>query len=211
AGFCVYWFYGRTRPGIESALLHVVRRIAARELIAGSLDAELKQIIRERDGIVRDRFDAMIEDGAVLDIAKRMSCDEFFDLAAKTMSPRIGVSAHALVDALRARERESSTVLAPGLAIPHVIIDGEGAFDILLARSRGGIDFSGGTSPVHIAFVLVGTRDERTLHLQALSAIAQVVQSPGFEKRWMAATTEQELRDIVLLAERRRPGGSRRE
>jgi mannitol/fructose-specific phosphotransferase system IIA component (Ntr-type) len=89
-----------------------------------------------------------------------------------------------------------------------VIIEGEGAFDVLLARARDGIDLSEGKPPVHIAFVLVGTRDERTLHLQALSAIAQVVKSPNFEERWMAATSEQGLRDIVLLAERRRVGAS---
>jgi mannitol/fructose-specific phosphotransferase system IIA component (Ntr-type) len=203
-GFCVYWFYGRSGPGIESALLHVIHRIAAREMVTGSLDAELKEIIRERDNIVRDRFDSIIEKSPILDLDDRVSCGDFFTAAAATLSPRVGVSEQELVEALRARERESSTVLAPGLAIPHVIIEGEGSFDILLARSRDGIDLSDEKPPVHIAFVLVGTRDERTLHLQALAAIAQVVKSPDFEKRWMAAPSEQALRDIVLLAERRR-------
>ncbi len=140
----------------------------------------------------------------VLDIDGAMTSDEFFDLVASALAPRVGVSPPALLEALRVRERESSTVRAPGLAIPHVVIEGEGAFGILLARSREGIALSEGKSPVHIAFVLVGTGDERSLHLWALSAIAQVVSSADFEERWMAATTEQALRDLVLLAERRR-------
>ncbi|MBN2564610.1 MAG: amino acid permease [Candidatus Eisenbacteria bacterium] len=205
AGFCVYWFYGRTKPGIESALLHVIHRIAAKELVTGSLDAELKEVIRERDNIVRDRFDAIIEDCVVLDIDDPMSCDQFFGAVSKELAPRVGMDPEALVEALRARERETSTVLAPGLAIPHVIVEGEGMFDILMARSRAGVTLSESKPPVHIAFVMVGTVDNRDLHLRALSAIAQVVQSPGFEQRWMGAKSEQELKDIVLLAERRRP------
>jgi len=204
-GFCVYWFYGRTKPAIESAMLHVIRRIAAKELVTGALNAELKEIIRERDGIVRDHFDEIMENGAVLDLERSVSREEFFAAAAAALAPRTGMERVALVDALEARERESSTVVAPGLAVPHVIVDGEDIFDILLVRAREGIRLAEGTPPVRIAFVLVGTIDHRDLHLRALSAIAQVVQSPGFESRWMEAKDEQELRDTVLLAERRRP------
>jgi amino acid transporter/mannitol/fructose-specific phosphotransferase system IIA component (Ntr-type) len=204
AGFCVYWFYGRRRPNRESALLHVINRIAAKELVTGSLEEELKDIIRERDGIVRDRFHGLVEDSGVLDIDGAMTADEFFDLVSSALAPQVGVSQPALLEALRARERESSTVLAPGLAIPHVVIEGQSAFGILLARSREGIALAEGKPPVHVAFVLVGTGDERSLHLWALSAIAQVVSSTGFEERWMAATSEQALKDIVLLSDRRR-------
>ncbi len=207
AGFCVYWFYGRRRPNRESALLHVIHRIAAKELVTGLLEEELKDIIRERDGIVRDRFDGLVEDSVVLDIEGAMTSEEFFDLVSSALAPRVGVSQPVLLEALRARERESSTVLAPGLAIPHVVIEGEGAFGVLLARSREGIALAEGKSPVHIAFVLVGTGDERGLHLWALSAIAQVVSGADFEERWMAATTEQALKDIVLLSDRRRVRG----
>lgn len=204
AGFCVYWFYGRRGASRETALLHVIHRIAAKGLVTGSLEEELKDIIRERDGIVRDRFDALIEESVVLDIDCAKTCDEFFDLVSNALAPRIGVSQPVLLEALRAREREGTTVLAPGLAIPHVVVEGERAFAVLLARSRKGIVLSDEKPPVHIAFVLVGSKDERSLHLWALSAIAQVVSSAGFEERWMAATTEQALKDIVLLADRRR-------
>ena len=74
------------------------------------------------------------------------------------------------------REEESSTVLTPNLAIPHIIIDGEKTFDVLLVRARGGICFSDAAPCVHAIFVLVGTRDERNFHLRALAAIAQIVQ-----------------------------------
>ena len=57
---------------------------------------------------------------------------------------------------------------------------------------------------VHILFVLVGSGGERVLHLKILAAIAQVVQNPEFDKKWLEAQSEDELRNIILLAERRR-------
>jgi len=53
-------------------------------------------------------------------------------------------------------------------------------------------------------FVLVGTRDKRNLHLRALAAIAQIAQDESFDQKWLTARNTDELRDIVLLAERKR-------
>ncbi|MGB3194064.1 MAG: amino acid permease, partial [Phycisphaerae bacterium] len=176
AGFAIYWFYGRARTERESALLHLVQRLTAKELVTGSLEAELKEVIRERDDIVLDRFDRLIEHSTVLDLEQGMSMEEFFRLVAERLAGRLKVPAPVLLERLLARERESSTVLSPGLAIPHVIVEGEGMFEVLLARSRQGITFAKDAQPVRSVFVLVGTRDERNFHLRALSAIAQVVQ-----------------------------------
>lgn len=203
-GFAVYWFYGRARTQRESALLHLIERITARELVTGSLEAELKDIIRERDEIVLDRFDHIIEKSTTIDLDEAMPVEDFFGLVAEKMAGRLRISKPALLELLVAREAESSTVLRPGLAIPHIVIEGEKTFDILLARSREGIVFSEDAPRVHLAFVLVGTRDERNFHLRVLSAIAQIVQSHGFDKKWMRARGEQALRDVVLLAERQR-------
>jgi len=203
-GFGAYWFYGRARVERESALLHLVQRLTAKELVTGSLEAELKDIIRERDEIVLDRFDRLVEKSLVLDLGEGLPAEAFFARVAEALAPRVGTNAATLQNCLLERERESSTVLRPGLAIPHVVIEGEKTFDILLARSREGIRFSEDAPPVHSAFVLVGTRDERNFHLRALSAIAQIVQAPGFEKKWLAARGEQALRDAVLLGERKR-------
>jgi len=64
--------------------------------------------------------------------------------------------------------------------------------------------FPSESAAVHAVFVLIGTRDERHFHLQALSAIAQIIQDPDFERKWMAAKSKEALRDIVLLSTRMR-------
>jgi len=204
AAIFIYWFYGRIRTNREYALLHLIERVTAKELTSYSLESELREIIRERDDVIKDRFDSVVEECVVLDIEESISLEEFFKLAADAMSERLELDPSVLFALLAEREKETSTVLNPDLAIPHIIIKGEKTFDMLLVRSRKGISFSPDYPNVHTVFVLAGTKDERNFHLRVLSAIAQIVQDPTFEHRWMAARNKQALRDIILLGKRKR-------
>ncbi|MBL7187921.1 MAG: amino acid permease [Phycisphaerae bacterium] len=203
-GFCTYWFYGRKYVQGESALIHLIHRITAKELVTGSLDAELRDIVRERDDIVSDSFDSMIEKCIVLDLKRPVILEEFFTLASEKLSERLSMDASSLMKLLVAREQESSTVLSSSLAIPHIVIEGEKRFDILVARSREGIVFSQNAPNVHAVFILLGTKDERNLHLRALSAIAQIAMEQQFEQRWLAARDTTAVRNLILMSTRRR-------
>lgn len=204
AGLFVYWVYGRIRTGREFALLHLIERITAKELTSRTLETELKEIIRERDDIVQDRFDRVIERAIVLDIAEPVGLDRFFQIVAETMAERLHLTKEEFVELLRRREEESSTVLNPELAIPHIVIDEENVFEILLARCRPGVNFSETAPAVKSVFVLAGSKNERNFHLRALAGIAQIVRDPHFEEDWMRARNEEDLRDIILLGKRRR-------
>ncbi|MFH1477028.1 MAG: amino acid permease [Verrucomicrobiota bacterium] len=203
-GFCLYWFYGRHRSQSESAMLHLVQRLTSRDLATGTLEAELKDIIRVRDDIAIDRFDKLIEHCPVLDLERTMDSEEFFTRAAEVLAARMKVPAEQVRRQLAAREQEGSTVLAPHLAIPHIIIEGPAAFDMLIARSKPGIRFSAEAPAISAAIVLAGSKTERNFHLRCLAAIAQVMQAPDFEARWLAANGEQALRDIFELSRRPR-------
>lgn len=203
-GLFIYWFYGRIRANREFALLYLLRRITAKELVSRTLESELRDIIRERDDIIKDRFDRLIERSPIIDLEGVLSSEELFRLIAGTMAEATGVSSEGLYNLLQARERESSTAITPFLAIPHIIIEGEKRFSICLVRSREGIQFGPETPAVRAVFVLIGTQDERNFHLRALSAIAQIVHDPAFESRWMSATSREGLRDIILLGKRKR-------
>lgn len=203
-GFLIYWFYGRIRTAREFALLHLIERITAKELTTYSLETELKEIIRERDDITKDRFDTIIEQCIVLDIDKEMALDDFFKLVSDTLSKSVKVEASKIFRLISNRERETSTVIAPGIAIPHIIIDGRKLFDILLVRCKKGIKFSESAPKVQVVFVLIGSKDERNFHLRALAAIAQILQDTNFKKEWMTAKNEKALKDVVLLGKRMR-------
>jgi len=204
AGLAWYAAYVRAKVGRRSALIHVVERIVDRKLGTGTLEGELKDILVERDNIVEDRFDRLIKTCTILDMEGPTTYEEFFETVAYHASQHLHTSADSLYHQLVDREKESTTAIAPGLAIPHMIIQGEQKFDILLARCKRGIRFQESGPPVHTVFVLLGTRDERSFHLKSLMWIAQIARNAEFRQRWMNARDEQELRNIILLAARER-------
>ncbi len=209
AGGFVYWFYGRIRTNREYALLHLIERITAKELTSYSLEDELREIIRQRDEIVKDRFDHIVEKCVVMDIDRAVSAEELFHLVSGKLSARLSVQDEKIYKRLVAREEESSTVLSDNLAIPHIVVEGEHVFDVLIARCKDGVAFSDARKQVRAIFVIAGSKDERNFHLYSLSAIAQIVQDPNFERRWSAAQNVEVLRDIVLLGERKRPAAGK--
>ena len=204
-GFLIFLLYGRKRTKMQYALLHIIERAIDKTFLKDrSLESELKEIIKERDEIKIDRFDKIIEKSPILDIGKKMEMYEFFKITAKEISKEIHIEPDKILKQLLRRERESSTAIRKDLAIPHIIIDGEKIFRILIARCRKGIYFSPFAQDVKAVFVIIGTRDERNFHLRALSSIAQIVQDPQFEKKWEEAKDKEALRDIILLGKRRR-------
>jgi mannitol/fructose-specific phosphotransferase system IIA component (Ntr-type) len=200
-GLLWYWLYGRIRSNRQSALFHLVRRITAKELDSYSLNAELKEILLERDEIVEDRFDVLVQHAIVLDLEGCLEMEDTFKTFSDLLSVRVGLSSQEMFTLLMDRERDSSTMIAPGLAIPHIILPGEKKFEILLARCKDGVIFNPDAEPVHALFVLAGTYDERNFHLKALMSIAKVVQRADFMEKWLKATGEEGLRDIILLGE----------
>ncbi len=203
-GLFAYWFYGRIRSNREFALLHLIERITDKELTERGLETELKDIIRERDEIIIDRFDEVISNSIVMDIPNSIELEDFFNKVSDSLSEKLFISKELIYKKLIERETESPTVLSPTLAIPHIIIEGQQKFVVLMARCKDGIKFSDDAPDIKTVFVLMGTKDERNFHLRALSAIAQVVQDKSFEKKWMDARNTEELKDAVLLGERKR-------
>jgi len=203
-GFLAYWFYGRLRGYREYALLHLIESITAKELTSYTLETELKEIIRERDGLEKDRFDETVEHCVVLDFEKKLDREALFHEVAAELSKSLEMSSRKLFNLLVKREKDSSTVISPAIAIPHMVVPGKKRFAILIARSKQGLHFSESAPDVKAVFVLVGTKDERNFHLVSLAAIAQIVHEDGFERKWLAAKGEQSLRDLVLLGKRRR-------
>jgi amino acid transporter/mannitol/fructose-specific phosphotransferase system IIA component (Ntr-type) len=203
-GVAGYWFYGRKRVGKDYALLHVVARLTARELVSGTLEQELKEIVRERDEIALDRFDEIVGRCHILDIPESIDFGQCCHLLADALSVPLGVSEVSLARKFIDREKDSSTVLSPFLAVPHIVIQGSGRFEVVLIRAKKGIRFSEANPGIRAVFVLAGTADERNFHLRALANIAQIAQESDFETRWMNARGKEGIRDVVLLGKRKR-------
>jgi len=182
----------------EYAMVNLVEKARAKQLPVPMCENEVRKIIEKTTTFTEDRFETLISNSHVLDIPERIDVNNFFDRVAHAMAGDLNISASVLYDMLYQREQEVSTVLAPGIALPHIIIQGEHLFSILIARSKKGIVFSEAKPRVYASFVLVGTKDERDFHLRALSSIARIVLTPNFENRWKRARNEKALRHVLM-------------
>lgn len=202
----ILWYFVFVKPKIsrDSAFMFVVERVTDRQIATGSLREELREIIKEREEIIEDEFDTLIKNALIIDLPEKTSFDDFVKIASETLNKRLKTDTATLAKLFIAREKQSCTALRPGLAIPHIIIEGKQKFDILLVRATKGIIFPDAPEPVHIVFALVGTKDMRNFHLRALMAIAQITEQHDFDRKWCQAKTVEDLRDIVLLGKRKR-------
>lgn len=200
-----YKFYARQHASSDYALIYCLERLVSKdkEFSSPSLLSELKEIVIRRDGVVPDQFHGLVEAGRVLDFDQPLTMERFFQKVAEVLEKGLSADKKQIAEKFIAREMEASTVIRPGLAIPHIVVSGEDLFRIVLARSAAGIIFPK-DEIVHAAFVLIATADQRSLHLKVLAAIAQIAQSPDFDSRWLAARSAEDLKNVVLLAKRRR-------
>ncbi|MFC1674557.1 amino acid permease [Candidatus Omnitrophota bacterium] len=204
-GFIWYKIYAQKRAGQDSALIYVLERMIAKDkaLASDNLLSELREIVVKRDDMIEDRFHKLVEQCQIIDMEEPHEAEYFFKKISEALGEDLGLWPEILVKRLMEREKETSTVLRHGLAIPHIVIDGEGIFKLLIVRAKAGIIFPN-DQVAHAIFILVGSADQRNFHLKTLAAIAQITQHPDFDKEWLAAKNVDELRHLVLLAERRR-------
>ena len=200
-GLVVYAFYGRKRTDMDYALLHLAERVMDRRLSDATLERELFEIIHHRDELVPDAFDKILQTAGAIDLAPGATSRDLLDTVSRALENELPLSSDEIGRLFIEREKQGSCVLTPFVAIPHIVVEGQGIFKILLVRSREGVAYGVDTS-VKAFFVIVGSRDMRGMHLKALAAIAHIVQNPDFESRWSTARNEAQLKDILLLSDR---------
>jgi fructose-specific phosphotransferase system IIA component len=95
---------------------------------------------------------------------------------------------------LMERENIQSTAVGNGIAIPHCFTDDVADLIITVARSRTGLEFdSFDGKPTHVVFLLMGNRQEHSLHLKALARIARLIKSTAFVEKIIASSTVEDM------------------
>jgi len=95
---------------------------------------------------------------------------------------------------LMERENIQSTAVGNGIAIPHCFTDEVPDLIIAVARSRAGLEFdSFDGKPTQVVFLLMGNRQEHSLHLKALARIARLIKSTSFIEKIVASSTVEDM------------------
>ncbi len=185
-------------------MMHLVTRITDKPFQSDTLEEELREVIVERDSIVEDRFDEMIHQCDIIDLEENCGLEETFKIICNKLQSKMDIDQEHLHERLLEREAQGSTVIDAGIAIPHIVVDGENRFEIMLLRSKSGIKLADNQPLLHCIFVLVGTKDQRNYHLRALMSIAQIAQQENFLKNWLDCRNINSIRNMILLSNRTR-------
>ncbi len=206
--FCWYELYAKQEATRDSALLYVLERLVVQnaELRSDNLLSELKDIVIQRDKILKDDFYNIIEESPVLDIEKRISLNEFYYKITDILSDDLSIPADTLYSTFMEREKKFTTMLREGFSIPHIIVDKAGCFRVLLVRAKAGILYPE-NHLVFCSFVIVSSLDKRRVHLEMLAAMAEIAREPDFDAKWLGAANKQDLKNVLLLADRTKPPG----
>lgn len=109
-------------------------------------------------------------------------------LARRLAGVHCDVDERRLVEALRERERQVSTALVDGVAVPHARLSGVDRIVGALGRSPSGVACrSHDGRPTHLFFLLVSPADQPGHHLRALAAVSRLLHDPHCRSGLMAA------------------------
>jgi len=203
-GFFWYWFYARDKIWREYSLLHIIERVTGEKSTGYLVDEELREILIERDQLEVEHFEDLIKNSEVLDIYKYLPPDKLSMLLAEKLSERLNLSEKKLFRLLIKREKDSNIVIHPGIAIVSHIIKGKDKFEIIIVRSKKGIFLADNVAPVHAFFIIIASADKKSFYLHTMMWIIQIAEEAHFEKDWIKAKDDEELRDIFLNAFRKR-------
>lgn len=100
--------------------------------------------------------------------------------------------------AIREREAKMSTGIKKGIAIPHGKTASIQGIIGVLGLSTGGIDYSSlDGEPVHLVFMIISSTRDSEFHLQALKALARLLEDPEFCIKLAQARTPAEAFSIL--------------
>lgn len=106
------------------------------------------------------------------------------------------------IKSIWAREKESTTGIGDGIAMPHARNKYINRAAVLFAKSPKGIDYNSlDGQPVHLFFMITAPTGADNTHLQALAKLSSLLINPDVVNALKAATKPEEVIDIFKKAE----------
>ena len=110
--------------------------------------------------------------------------------------------AELIYEAVMSREREGSTGLEKGVAIPHAKSDAVKKLSIVIGISREGVDFEAQDGkPSHLFFLMVAPTSESGPHVQAIAKIVKMIKLDKFRKKLIEAKRPADVVEAISRVE----------
>lgn len=126
---------------------------------------------------------------------KRAAIDELIDVLASIGRAKDPAS---LKEAVWAREQTRTTGIGHGLAIPHARCPGVASLTIAIGKPARPMEFQAiDGKPVRLIILLASPPDKPSDQIQALTHISRLMIVEDFRERIYAATTREEVYELI--------------
>jgi fructose-specific phosphotransferase system IIA component len=107
-----------------------------------------------------------------------------------------------IFEAVMNRERDGSTGLEKGIAIPHAKCEAVDKLSIVVGIAKNGVDFDSlDGKPTNLFFLMVAPVTESGPHVQAIAKIVKMIKVEGFKDQLLKAKTAANVIDILSRVE----------
>ena len=129
--------------------------------------------------------------------------DEVIEELVELLVEKDGVDdADAVLEAVMDREREGSTGLEKGVAIPHAKCEAVERMSIVIGISREGVDFdSQDGKPSYLFFLMVAPKTESGPHVQAIAKIVKMIKIDRFRELLLKAKSGEDVVGTISRVE----------
>ncbi len=113
-----------------------------------------------------------------------------------------GVDTDGIFEAVMSRERDGSTGLEMGVAIPHAKCDSVSELSIVIGISKEGVDFESlDGKPAHLFFMMIAPTTESGPHVQAIAKIVKMIKIEDFRKKLLKASRSEDVINVIRRVE----------
>ena len=146
--------------------------------------------------------DILSPESMIMDLQATTKDEAINEMADLEVATGVVNNKEKFVESIWAREKESTTGIGGGIAMPHARNEYINKARVLFAKSEKGVDFDSlDQQPVHLFFMITAPAGADNTHLQALAKLSSLLINPDLVEKLKAAKTADEVIDLFSQAE----------
>lgn len=146
--------------------------------------------------------DILSPESMIMDLKATSKDEAINEMADLEVATGIVNNKEKFVESIWSREKESTTGIGGGIAMPHARNEYINKARVLFAKSEKGVDFDSlDQQPVHLFFMITAPAGADNTHLQALAKLSSLLINPDLVEKLKAAKTADEVIDLFSQAE----------
>lgn len=146
--------------------------------------------------------DILSPESMIMDLQATTKEEAINEMADLEVATGVVNNKEKFVESIWAREKESTTGIGGGIAMPHARNEYINKARVLFAKSEKGVDFDSlDQQPVYLFFMITAPAGADNTHLQALAKLSSLLINPDLVEKLKAAKTADEVIGLFSQAE----------